>query len=151
MTRKAHTSEKRGKKHKVEVLEAGVHTSIKLSLLKEGDKVFATLTNKDGVERVIIFKVLQAVGVHESYPLVTMQWADAAEVSNPVSLEGTGAWTTRRENPVQTQERALSIAYGHVGVGGIISFIVDIPTEARQRYTLDAEGEKVTKLEVVRK
>lgn len=49
-------------------------------------------------------------------------------------LEGTGSWTTRNQNPVQTQDRAFTIGHGGVRVGGLICVL---HPQTRTRYMFE--------------
>lgn len=67
----------------------------------------------------------------------------------PVLLEGTGRWTTRKQNPVQTQEIAMTITWGRVLMGGLLVVIDAKATSSggpNNRYWLNPE---VTNIEVL--
>ena len=143
------TKEKKSKK--IETIPVGEHQSVEVQRLVTGDTLRATLKDAQGAEKVLIFTVCKsAQETGRMYPVCTMQWENDPRVSPEFELEGTGRWTTRRENPVQKQDTALSISYGHISVGGHITLFVDVPGEARQRQVIDMHGVVVSKLKVVR-
>jgi len=156
MKKKLHAGEKRGRKQRVEAIVTGFHETIELKRLIKGDVLKATLTDDEGGEKVLVFTVKSSAGEtgtypgFNAYPECTMHWEGDTKISPRFLLEGTAVWTTRKENPAQTQDTALSISYGFMQLGGHITLFIDIPTEARQRQLIDMHGVKVTKLEVVR-
>lgn len=64
--------------------------------------------------------------------LMTQTYPEGQTRPTKVILEGAGFWTTPEENPIQNQQKAMSIAYGRVIEGGYI--VVSHPTQRRRIY-----------------
>lgn len=64
--------------------------------------------------------------------LMTQTYPEGQTGPTKVILEGTGFWTTPKENPVQTQQKAMSIAFGRVIEGGHI--VISHPIERKRVY-----------------
>lgn len=57
-----------------------------------------------------------------------------------VFLEGAGNWTTSAQNPAQSQEKGLSIYFGHVYTGGELTFLRG---DTRQRMLINGRIETI--------
>lgn len=73
--------------------------------------------------------------------IITQTNPDGSRVGGSlVKLEGTGRWTTQKENPVQEQwsRKAFTIGWGTLHVGGLVSVIaVDSELGPNQRYVFN--------------
>ncbi|HEU4830695.1 MAG TPA: hypothetical protein VFS65_00810, partial [Candidatus Saccharimonadales bacterium] len=61
------------------------------------------------------------------------------------SLHGCGKWTTRSQNPVQTQEKAFTPYYDGLIEG---SFFWGAAPESRDRYSFDNPGQELTAIQI---
>ncbi len=65
----------------------------------------------------------------------------------PMELHGSGFWTTRRQNPVQTQERAFTSCWEMISLG---EFLVTRPAEGGDRMVFDKPGQEIISLKLER-
>ncbi len=68
---------------------------------------------------------------------------------SPVVLHGSGRWTTRQQNPVQTQERAFTSYFDSVSLG---EFLVEAETDAKigDRLIFDKPGQEISKIAIIK-
>ena len=71
---------------------------------------------------------------------------DTVTAGGDFILEGTGKWTTREQNPVQTQMHAFSIDFGALNVGDFLTG--RIGDGADSRIVFDYPGQEVNSLEI---
>lgn len=94
---------------------------LKLSDLQEKQKIKVTAGEEPNVT-VYKFEVLKS-GNKPECSLIQIGPDTSIVGPAPVILEGSGRWTDRNENPVQRQERAFSIGYGYLSVGGLLTVL----------------------------
>jgi len=109
--------------------------------LKEVEKgqTIRLVAGKEGEGFVYEFEVLEP---GERPECLITQTNPEGKVVGPslVRLEGTGRWTTQKENPVQTQWRnkAFTIGWGMLNTGGLLSVIaVESEMGPNQRYVFE--------------
>lgn len=119
---------------------------LELQNLKIGDTVRLTAGEEP---RAYTYDLLVFEFEDGEYPLCSLvQVGPDFKVVGPadVKLEGTGQWTTRKQNPAQQQlHKALTIGYGTLRIGRTA---VTIIPGTRNRMELLPE---VTKIEVIEK
>ncbi len=93
-----------------------------------------TLNVQVGPDPLLIYRFQVRSDLAGRYPLCVLTQLDAEGnlMAGPatVLLEGSGRWTTREQNPVQTQDRALTPDYGGINVGSYLT-VLDPNTRAR--------------------
>jgi hypothetical protein len=62
-------------------------------------------------------------------------------------LHGSGIWTTRQQNPVQTQNRAFTPNFGDLQLGSFL--LGSNPDNPAERLVFDKPGQQITYLEVL--
>ena len=65
----------------------------------------------------------------------------------PFALHGSGTWTNRRQNPVQTQEEAFSPYYEGLCIG---SFLWGRSPESPDRLVFDKPGQEISEIAVTK-
>lgn len=62
----------------------------------------------------------------------------------PILVHGSGEWTDRSQNPVQKQDRALTIAFGSLIKGKFLVTAIPSVGSAGQRLVFDKNGQEIT-------
>ena len=62
----------------------------------------------------------------------------------PILLHGSGLWTDRSQNPVQKQNRALTIAFGSLIKGQFLVTAIPSVGSTGQRLVFDNDGQEIT-------
>ncbi len=113
---------------------------LELSSLRTGDTVHITLGQGDEAYQYT-FKVAEP----GKWPtgIITETSPDGSENAGEFSLHGSGRWTNRQQNPVQTQERAFTSYFDSLTVG---SFMVGAVPNAPigDRLIFDRPGQEIT-------
>jgi len=148
---KTQAQEKRPRRIKRETIEAGVYDHIKISQLREGQILAVTLRNtSENTARLLFYIVrttepvkLSGKRYSDAQVYAHMQWEGKDDISPEVRIVGSGMYTTKKENPVQTQDRAFSISYNWLMQGKHITFSPSVEGGFEERFVIDAMDEIV--------
>lgn len=116
---------------------------LEFSDLRDGDVIHMTIGSDDDAW-ALVFTVESA----DSWPTGVLS-ATAPDGSQPepvrFTLHGCGRWTTRAQNPVQTQDRAFTPYYDGLVEG---SYLWGVRTEEPGRIAFDNPGQEITAISV---
>lgn len=131
--------------------QLGIVESLELETLQAGSRL-RIIAGDNPRAYGYDFLVLEA---GERPHCLVMQTSPDGRLVGPseVTLEGTGRWTTRQENPVQTQfGEAFTISWGYVSLGGLLSVIdrnAPKPRGVNGRYHLQPACNRIEVLESI--
>ena len=111
-----------------------------LSELQAGD-VVKIVTGVDESAFTYTFTV-QEPGNWPTGHLVETDSNDVVTASGSFTVQGSGLWTTRSQNPVQTQERAFTSSFDSLTLG--MYMVGSAPDTPAERIVFDNPGQEIS-------
>lgn len=118
---------------------------IRLDELRAGDVL--SITTGVGSEAFLYdFTVLKT----GNWPVGYFQETDpsgSVTGSDVFMLQGSGIWTTRQQNPVQTQETAFSSSFDSLAIGSFM--VASSPESPAERFVFDSRGQEISSIRLI--